>query len=45
VASVYGMNLSTLPLAEHPFSFVLVLGLMAFCAAGMLAYFKFKGWI
>jgi magnesium transporter len=45
VASVYGMNVSTLPLAQHPFSFVLVMGLMALCAVVMLAYFKFRGWI
>ena len=45
VASIYGMNLSTLPLAQHPFSFVLVMGFMALCAAGMLAFFKYKGWI
>jgi magnesium transporter len=45
VASIYGMNISALPFANHPFSFVLVMGFMALSAAGMLAYFRAKGWI
>jgi Mg2+ and Co2+ transporter CorA len=45
VASIYGMNISTLPFAEHPGSFVIVTMFMGLCAAGMLAYFRAKGWI
>ncbi len=45
VASIYGMNLETLPFAGHALSFVIVCGIMALVACGMLIYFRVKGWI
>lgn len=41
VSGIYGMNIS-LPLAQHPFSFVVILVLMAFIAGGML-FFSERG--
>ena len=45
VASVYGMNITTLPFAAHPLSFLIIAGFMALAAVGMLLYFHVKGWI
>lgn len=45
VASVYGMNINGLPFAAHPLSFMITVGWMILAAAGMLAYFRFKGWV
>jgi len=44
VSGIYGMNIS-LPLAQHPFSFVVILVLMAFIAGGMLFFFRKRRWI
>jgi magnesium transporter len=45
VASVYGMNISTLPFATHPLSFLIVVGWMLSAAVGMMMYFRWKGWV
>ncbi len=45
VASVYGMNIESLPYATHPSSFVIVVGFMITSAVCMLSYFRWKGWI
>ncbi len=45
VASIYGMNIATLPYANHPLSFIIILGFMMLVALGMLVYFRVKGWI
>jgi magnesium transporter len=45
VASIYGMNINTLPFAGHPLSFLITVGWMISAAVGMLAYFRFKGWV
>lgn len=44
-ASIYGMNLSYLPLAKDRSSFWIFLGGMFAVTAGMLLYFKHKKWI
>jgi magnesium transporter len=44
LAGIYGMNVP-LPLAHSPLSFVLILGLMMLIAAGMLFYFRRRGWV
>ena len=45
VASIYGMNIATLPYATHELSFVIILGFMVLAAIAMLMYFRLKGWI
>ncbi|MFN2217045.1 MAG: magnesium transporter CorA family protein, partial [Anaerolineae bacterium] len=45
LSGIYGMNI-VLPLDENsPYTFLIILGLMAFMAAGMLLYFRRKRWI
>ncbi|HEU5090531.1 MAG TPA: magnesium transporter CorA family protein [Roseiflexaceae bacterium] len=44
VASILGMNVM-LPYAEHPLALPLALGFMALLGAGMLLYFRHKGWV
>ncbi len=44
LAGIYGMNVP-LPLAHSPLSFVLILALMALIVAGMLSYFRRRGWL
>ena len=44
LAGIYGMNVP-LPLAHSPLSFILILGLMMLIAAGMLFYFRRRGWV
>lgn len=45
LASIYGMNIQGLPLAEHPLSLGLIALLMLAVAGGMIFYFKTKGWL
>ena len=44
IASLYGMNLK-LPLGDHPFSFMIVSGVMITIALVMLVYFKLRKWM
>ncbi|MCC7352537.1 MAG: magnesium/cobalt transporter CorA [Anaerolineae bacterium] len=44
VSGIYGMNIA-LPLAQHPLSFVFVLGVMILVAGGMLTFFRHRGWV
>lgn len=44
IASLYGMNID-LPLARHPFSFVIVTISMALIAIAMIIYFKARKWM
>lgn len=44
LAGIYGINVP-LPLAHSPVSFVLILALMVLIAAGMLFYFRRRGWV
>jgi Mg2+ and Co2+ transporter CorA len=45
ISGIYGMNLRQLPLASHPLSFVIIMGIMAGIVIGMLAYFRREGWL
>jgi magnesium transporter len=45
VSGIYGMNLLQLPLANHPLSFVFVIGVMSAIVIAMLAYFRREGWL
>jgi len=45
IAGIYGMNLPLWPPPEHPLSFWVVLSAMAATTAGLLVYFRKKGWI
>jgi magnesium transporter len=45
ISGIYGMNLRELPLASHPLSFVIIMGIMVAVVFAMLAYFKRKGWL
>jgi magnesium transporter len=45
ISGIYGMNLRQLPLASHPLSFAIIIGIMASIVVGMLAYFSRKGWL
>ncbi|MGQ9457714.1 MAG: magnesium/cobalt transporter CorA [Anaerolineae bacterium] len=44
LAGIYGMNVP-LPLAHSPVSFIIILVLMVLIAAGMLFYFRRRGWV
>jgi magnesium transporter len=44
IASIYGMNFKHMPELDRPWAYPLVLSVMAVAAAGMLGYFKRKGW-
>jgi magnesium transporter len=45
ISGIYGMNLMRLPLASHPMSFLIIMAVMVCVVAGMLAYFRRKGWL
>lgn len=51
IAGVYGMNFDTkvsplnMPELEHPYGYVLSLALMAASVAGLLYYYKRRGWL
>lgn len=45
LASIYGMNITGLPLAQHPLSLALISLLMLFIAGGMFSFFKLKRWL
>jgi magnesium transporter len=45
ISGIYGMNLIQLPLASHPMSFVIIMGVMVCVVAGMLTYFRREGWL
>jgi magnesium transporter len=45
VSGIYGMNLNQLPLANHPLSFIFVIGIMFAIVVGMLTYFWREGWL
>jgi len=44
VSGIYGMNIG-FPIQEHSMAFVVVVGIMLVIAAGMLTYFRKRGWI
>jgi magnesium transporter len=45
ISGIYGMNLRQLPLASHPLSFAVIIGIMAGIVIGMLVYFRREGWL
>lgn len=45
ISGIYGMNIRQLPMASHPLSFVIIIGIMAAIVVGMLVYFKREGWL
>lgn len=45
ISSIYGMNIDTLPFADHEHSFLIVNGIMLLIAVGMLAYFRIRDWL
>jgi magnesium transporter len=45
ISSIYGMNISLLPFADHPQSFWIVNGIMLVLAVAMLAYFRYRRWL
>lgn len=44
LASIYGMNIQSLPYAGESFSFILIFGIMTITAIAMLIVFKWKRW-
>jgi magnesium transporter len=44
ISGIYGMNV-LLPMAQEPFAFFVILGLMVTIAGGMLLYFKRRRWL
>jgi magnesium transporter len=44
IASIYGMNFRHMPELNRPWAYPIVLVTMAVAAAGMLGYFKKRGW-
>jgi len=45
ISSIYGMNVSPLPLAEDPYGFIIICSMMIVMAIAMLAYFRWRGWL
>lgn len=45
VSGIFGMNFEPLPGSHHPVGFWITVGLMVGAAAGVLAFFRRKGWI
>ena len=45
ISSIYGMNIATLPFAQHEHAFWIVNGIMLLIAVGMLAYFRMRHWL
>ena len=45
IASIYGMNLSHLPLAGSPLSFPIMIAVMLLVIVGMLVLFRLRRWI
>jgi magnesium transporter len=45
IASVFGMNTSTMPIIGHPQDFWIVVGFMFAAAVAFFAFFKYKKWL
>lgn len=45
IASIFGMRAQGVPLVSLPYSFWVILGLMAACCLGLLSYFRRKMWM
>ncbi|MER2260572.1 MAG: magnesium/cobalt transporter CorA [Psychrobacillus sp.] len=44
IVGVYGMNFINMPELEWKYGYFIVVGLMVVIAAGMIAWFQYKGW-
>lgn len=44
LAAIFGMNTSEMPFIDSPHGFWIIIGIMAACVTGMLAFFKSKKW-
>ena len=44
ISGIYGMNIS-LPLADHPLSFTIIIGTIMGVVGGMLLFFRRRGWL
>jgi len=45
IAGVYGMNFENMPELKTPYGYFFTLILMALVAAGLMGFFRYKGWI
>jgi magnesium transporter len=45
IASIWGMNISNMPLTENVSSFWIIIGIMVSVLVGMLGYFRSKKWL
>lgn len=45
LAGIYGMNFQVMPELGHPYGYPIALGSMVLVAVGMLAWFRWKGWL
>jgi magnesium transporter len=45
IAGFYGMNFDYMPELRHPWGYFVVIGVMLAVAAGMLGFYRRKGWI
>jgi magnesium transporter len=45
MAGIYGMNFDSMPELHQPAGYPILLGAMALVAAGMIFYFRKRGWI
>ncbi len=45
IAGIYGMNFEQMPELRWPYGYFYALGLMAAVAAGLLVYFRRRGWL
>lgn len=45
IASIFGMNTEYMPIVHSPYGFWIILGLMAFAALSLFAYFRLRKWL
>lgn len=45
VASIFGMNISFMPITDSPSAFWLIIGIMLLISLSMFTFFKYKKWI
>ena len=45
IASIFGMNIDSAPLANNPYGFWIVIGIMIALMISMFLYFRHKRWL
>lgn len=45
LSNIFGMNIINTPLANHPFGFWIIIGIMALISVGFFIFFKIKKWL